>query len=336
MTLETSVPHTRNQCVAQGHRHRNGFQVASLSFVPVPTTSYVPSNYPRIAQKNSDRLVLKGWDLSQVDLFKGKFTTSVGLALEKMKKEFGSDWKSMKVDVMVCEDKNRNGFCSDENEKRTLTVTTPTFFLKNSPELLLVDVWAGRHLTRASEPGLCEKQYSPIVLDLTGSGINLVGPDAGVKFDLNDTGNKIYTGWVNSKTAGFLVRDIDRNGKIDSGAELFGNATRLASGVRAINGFEAMRDLDSNQDGVLTNKDAAWKELRIWVDKSVDGLSNRGEFYTLDQLKITSFNLKYIEMMDVDDHGNQTRQRSTFTRKVNGKERPFLAIDVWFNTLVEE
>lgn len=335
MTLEASVPHQHNTCVAQRHRHQS-YQVASLSYAPIPSGPYVPSNYPRIQQQNSDRIVLKSWDLSQVDLFQGKYTTQLSLAMDNLKKEFGSAWSSMKIDVMVCDDSNRNGFCADENAKRTLTVTTPSFTASHQPSQILVDVWAGRNLTRASDPELCEKQYSPVVLDLTGAGVNLVGPEYGVEFDLNDSGNEVHTGWVKSRTAGFLVRDLNRNGSIDSGAELFGNATRLDSGVRAVNGFEAMKDLDSNKDGVLNRDDAAWRDLRVWVDKSVDADTNRGEIYTLDQLQITSFNLKYIEMMDIDKFGNQTRQRSTYNRRVNGKDRPFLAIDVWFNTLVEE
>lgn len=336
MTLETSVPHSHKNCIAKDHNHQSQFQVASLGFAQIPTGKYVPSNYPKVRLKSSDRVLLKQWDLSKVDLFKGRYTTSVQLELDRLKKEFGKHWQDMKVDLMVCDDTNRNGFCADEDAKHTLSVTTPSFTAKYPPQTLMVDVWAGRHLTRGSDPTLCEKQYSPVVLDLTGQGINLVGPDAGVEFDLNATGNKIHTGWVKSKTAGFLVRDLNGNKQYDSGAELFGNATKLKSGLQAVNGFEAMKDLDSNHDGILNKDDAAWSELRVWVDKSAEALTNRGESYRLSDLQIVSFNLKYVEMMDVDAHGNQTRQRSTYHRMVKGHAKPFLAIDVWFNTLVEE
>jgi hypothetical protein len=39
----------------------------------------------------------------------------------------------------------------------------------------------------------------------------------------------------------------NNNGLIDSGAELFGDATQLASGQRASDGFAALADLDENQ-----------------------------------------------------------------------------------------
>ena len=43
------------------------------------------------------------------------------------------------------------------------------------------------------------------------------------------------------------------DGRIDSGAELFGSATKLKNGARAANGFEAMKEIDSNDDGVLNS-----------------------------------------------------------------------------------
>ena len=74
--------------------------------------------------------------------------------------------------------------------------------------------------------------------------------------------------------------------------------------------------------------------VKVWVDKSHDGTNNSGEVYSLDRLSIESMNLKYVEMMEVDTYGNQTRERSTFIRKVKGISKPLLMIDVWFNTLV--
>ena len=42
---------------------------------------------------------------------------------------------------------------------------------------------------------------------------------------------------------GILVRDIDGDGKITSGAELFGNFTRLKKGELAKNGAEATGEI---------------------------------------------------------------------------------------------
>jgi hypothetical protein len=61
-------------------------------------------------------------------------------------------------------------------------------------------------------------------------------------------------GWV-GKDDGLLVFDKNNNGKIDDGSELFGNNTILSNGNKAANGFEALKDLDSNlkQQKVLTS-----------------------------------------------------------------------------------
>ena len=60
----------------------------------------------------------------------------------------------------------------------------------------------------------------PLTLDLDGDGIETVGTGAGVLFDHNGDGIKTGTGWIHPED-GLLVRDINSNGLIDSGAELF-------------------------------------------------------------------------------------------------------------------
>ena len=55
----------------------------------------------------------------------------------------------------------------------------------------------------------------------------------------------------------WLALDRDGNGAIEDGSELFGSGTRLASGARARNGFEALRELDSNGDGVVSHETPA-------------------------------------------------------------------------------
>jgi hypothetical protein len=93
----------------------------------------------------------------------------------------------------------------------------------------------------------------PLVLDLDGDGVETTalvkGAYAGVHFNLDAKGLAEQTGWV-GKDDGLLVRDMDGDGKITSGRELFGNHTLLKNGKEAANGFEALKELDSNNDGV--------------------------------------------------------------------------------------
>ncbi len=274
--------------------------------------------------------------LNEVDLFQGRYSTSLNFSVAALKQAYPREWRNAMVTVKVCEDHNNDGKCSDETSQNTLSVTDVSFLADRVPNSMTLDVWNGRNLTLATDADLCEKQYSPVVLDLKGDGIQLSGPENGVQFDLNDSGQKVQTGWVAGNDDAFVVRDVNHNGRVDSGAELFGSATRLKNGQRAANGFEALKELDSNGDGFLDSRDKTWSDLRLWVDLNHNGKSEKGEILTLRSAKVNSLNLSYISMMEVDPFGNQTRQRSTFHEVVDGTTVSRLMIDVWFNTLVSQ
>lgn len=274
-------------------------------------------------------------DLSGVDLFEGRVLEKVNFTLKNLAEQYPKYWENAMLTVQVCDDVNGNGICSDEIYPRVVTVNTPSFGTQKIPNSVVVDVWHGRNFLIWKDPEYCEQQYSPLVLDLAGDGIRLQGPEKGTVFDLNDTGTPVYTGWTEGVDDAFLVRDVNGNGRIDSGAELFGSATRLKDGRRAANGFEALRELDANGDNRITPDDPAWRELRLWVDRNQNGISERGEILTLNQARMESISLDYVSgVVEVDEHGNETRMRSTFRRTINGKSTALVAIDVWFNTLV--
>lgn len=81
-------------------------------------------------------------------------------------------------------------------------------------------------------------------------------------FDIDADGKPNRISWSAIGTGdAFLVLDRNTNGKIDNGCELFGNATPLASGAPAPNGYEALVELDNevfggNEDSLLTDGDA--------------------------------------------------------------------------------
>ncbi|MBI1860812.1 MAG: hypothetical protein HYR96_07840 [Deltaproteobacteria bacterium] len=193
----------------------------------------------------------------------------------------------------------------------------------------------GRHFTLAEDPEVCEKQYSPLVLDLTGEGFKLTDAPSGVIFDLNATGNPIPTAWILGSNNAFLVLDRNNNGVIDDGGELFGSATTLSNGKRAANGFEALKEFDDNHDGVIDQKDAAYATLRLWFDRNKNAVTDRGELMTLKRAGVESISLNYVEVHEVDQYGNQTRQRSTFKRRSGSKVYSLQIIDIWFQTLTE-
>ncbi len=114
----------------------------------------------------------------------------------------------------------------------------------------------------------------PLALDLDGDGIETtaVNGATGALFDHNNDSISTATGWLKPDD-GFLVRDVNGNGVIDSGAELFGDSTLLKDGSNAANGFTALADLDTNSDGLVDASDNAFSQLRIWSDLNQDGVS---------------------------------------------------------------
>jgi len=182
-----------------------------------------------------------------------------------------------------------------------------------------------------STPGYGDapRTSSPIIFDLNGDGVTTVAKDSDIiRFDLDNNGFAERTGWVN-KYDGLLVRDLNGNGRIDNGGELFGNYTKLANGQMAANGFEALNDLDDNQDGQITAADTAWKTLRIWQDTNQDAHSAKGELSTLDELGITSISTKYQNSTEIDTAGNAHKQISS-ARRSDGSS--IAVSDVWFTT----
>jgi hypothetical protein len=127
----------------------------------------------------------------------------------------------------------------------------------------------------------------PLVLDLDGDGLELIAANGTVLFDHNADGIKTGTGW-SAANDGLLVRDLNGNGLIDYSRELFGIDTIKSNSTFATQGFDALKDLDSNLDGFITSADAAFAELKVWQDLNQDGISQAGELKTLSQWGITS------------------------------------------------
>ena len=176
-----------------------------------------------------------------------------------------------------------------------------------------------------------ESQSSPLVVDLDGDGIETLGSGVGIYFDHDNNGFSEDTGWV-GKDDGLLVRDINGNGQIDNGTELFGNNTLLSNGEKAKNGFEALKELDSNNDNVFDQNDAAWNEVKVWKDGNSNGVVDDGELLTMEQAGITGVDLNYVDHNyrgdHSDEHGNTCKQEGTFT-KTDGSTGQIS--DIWFD-----
>lgn len=133
-------------------------------------------------------------------------------------------------------------------------------------------------------------RYDPLGLDLDGDGIvgtNAEGDLSGALFDNDGDGIKTASGWIGPND-GLLVRDMDGNGLIDSGRELFGDQTLLADGSTAADGFSALSAMDTNGDGQVDAADADFSTMRVWRDANGNGTTEQGELLTLAELGIVS------------------------------------------------
>jgi len=155
----------------------------------------------------------------------------------------------------------------------------------------------------------------PLVLDLDGDGIEAIGINASapIMFDHDADGVRTATGWI-SPDDGFVVMDLDGNGSIDTGRELFGDNTLLPDGSKAANGFQALAQYDLNADGTINASDAAFQNLRVWRDANQDGVTQEGELASLTDLGITSISVAAQASNINLGNGNTQPWSASFTR----------------------
>ncbi|WP_151192649.1 calcium-binding protein [Cysteiniphilum sp. JM-1] len=173
----------------------------------------------------------------------------------------------------------------------------------------------------------------PLVFDLDGDGVETVVADGSVLFDHNGDGVKYASGWVGADDA-LLVRDVDQNGQIDNGLELFGDNTIKANGEKATDGFDALSDLDDNNDGVFDHNDTAFDELRLWQDSNQDGVVQEGELKSLDDAGISSVDLNAINDGS-GSAGGVIAKKSTYNM-INGESFVVAALDFNANLFYRE
>jgi Ca2+-binding RTX toxin-like protein len=167
--------------------------------------------------------------------------------------------------------------------------------------------------------------YDPIVLDLAGNGFAPTTVKDGAYFDLDQNGFAEKMGWTSGDDA-FLAIDKNGNGLIDDGSELFGDKTKLSNGKYAKNGFEALKEYDTNGDGQIDANDADFANLMVWQDANGNGVSEDGELISLAAAGVVSISLGYKSFGEVTDSGTILGNIATFI-KADGSE--FQTAEYW-------
>jgi len=112
---------------------------------------------------------------------------------------------------------------------------------------------------------------------------------------------------------------LDRNGDglINDGTELFGDSTPVfdADGNvvrKAVGGFDALAQEDTNGDGLVNHQDANWASLRIWQDANSDGISQASELKSLQELGIAALRVAKTENNTAIGNGNVLADLGSF------------------------
>ena len=161
------------------------------------------------------------------------------------------------------------------------------------------------------------RRSDPLVLDLDGLGIATLGLTAELHFDHDGDGFAEATGWVGAGD-GVLVLDLDEDGSLSNGQELFGDFTRLSGGQLAVNGFVALSAYDRNADGAITSADPIWSSLRVGSLDEENGRLLLGDPSTaltltsLDDLGIASLQLTSAIANETDAQGNTKARTGVF------------------------
>lgn len=167
-----------------------------------------------------------------------------------------------------------------------------------------------------------ECRGSPLVVDLAGDGLALVGRDAGVRFPLMG-GEPTAVGWLRGDGDDALVAiDRDGDGAIRSGSELFGEVT----GGWAPHGFAALGRLDADGDGWVDARDPDYARIVLWQDDG-DGQSAPAELLGLPEAGIAALPVHAQVLGARDSWGNELGLVAA-ARGASGRSLPMF--DVWF------
>jgi len=193
----------------------------------------------------------------------------------------------------------------------------------------LKDLWESSRDALQSDFSRGERFYSsPLILDLDGNGVSTLAEGArGIHFDHDGNGFAESTGWV-GPADGLLIRDLNGDGRIDRGAELFGNQTLLPNGTKAAHGFAALDVLDVNRDGFVDQNDPVFSSLRIWKDANSNAHVDAGETLALPMAGVSRLAVKFVHSYRLDSEGNLHLQLGEFIASDGSRQSMH---DVWFH-----
>lgn len=149
----------------------------------------------------------------------------------------------------------------------------------------------------------------PLLLDM-GSGVAMSDLTHGVLFDADANGVKEQVAWPTA--GGWLALDLNGNGKIDNGKELFGTASKTPGGLASLAAY------DDDLNGIVDFRDAQFSHLVVWTDKNRNGVTDAGELRTMADLKIVGISVHSNEVAGYVDAASNNFLRASNVLRSDG------------------
>lgn len=117
----------------------------------------------------------------------------------------------------------------------------------------------GMHREKKGEKVETFRAVDPLVINFAGTAAQLKSEK--IEFDLDNDGklekiSKLHEG------SGFLALDINQDGEVNNGSELFGPSTG--------NGFQELSLYDKDKNGWIDENDPIWEDLKVWIQDDTE------------------------------------------------------------------
>ena len=170
-------------------------------------------------------------------------------------------------------------------------------------------------------------QRDPLIIDFGEEGIKLTDVMNGVYFDLDNNGFAEKAAWIGTED-GLLALDINENGIIDNGGELFGDKFVMPDGNVSKTGFEALSSLDEFKDGSIDINDSVYGKLCVWFDSNHNGMTDENELKSLVECGINSISLNYEYEGSVNVETGTMKAESSYVTLNSGELKKMS--EFWF------
>lgn len=136
-------------------------------------------------------------------------------------------------------------------------------------------------------------------------GFTLTSPENGVMFDVQGDGHPQRVPWTEpGAEVALLALDVDGDGRITSGKELFGTRMFASAKTGADALIDASRAAGAPDKGAIEGGDALYDRLLLWVDRNHNGISEPSELRRAKEL-FTAIGLGFRRINFRDAHGNR-------------------------------